>query len=157
MTSSTGEELTVVTRRYWPVLALSFSPDNKLTPLQMQKALFLIGQNLPAFVGANYYDFKPYNYGPFDATIYRDLDESCDEGFVALHPVPDRDWSEYEITRAGVELAERVGGSLSEGALDYIDRVVVWTRSTPFADLLGAIYREYPKYAAKSLFNIDKK
>jgi uncharacterized protein YwgA len=139
-------------RHYWPGVVLSMSPDHKLTPIQMQKSLFLIGENLRALTGPSFYAFEPHNYGPFSAEIYRDIDELHDEGFVAVRRVSGREWNEYESTPSGREVASTIMNRLPAAAQVYIGNVVNWTRRTPFNELLGAIYRVYPQYAVRSVF-----
>jgi len=139
-------------RQYWPSLVLSCSPDHKLTPIQMQKALFLIGKNLPKFVGRRFYEFEPHNYGPFSVDIYRDLEELCDEGLVGVRAVPAREWNEYEATLPGLRIASEALDRFPVAARSYIERVVTWTRRTSLAQLLGTIYRTYPEYAVRSVF-----
>lgn len=44
------------------------------TPVQVQKTMFLMRQEAPALVGSGFYEFEAYNYGPFNAQIYNDLE-----------------------------------------------------------------------------------
>lgn len=141
-----------VQRHYWPGVVLSLSPDHKLTPIQIQKSLFLIGENLRSLIGPGFYTFEPHNYGPFSAEIYRDIDELCDEGFVSVRTVVGRDWNEYESTATGLEVASDIMSRIPALAQKYITEIVNWTRRTPFNELLGAIYKAYPKYASRSVF-----
>lgn len=143
-----------VQRHYWPGVVLSLSPDRKLTPIQIQKSLFLIGQNLQALIGPSFYTFEPHNYGPFSAEIYRDIDELCDEGFVTVRTVVGRDWNEYESTASGLEVASGIIRRIPAPAQEYISNIVNWTRRTPFNELLGAIYKAYPQFAVRSVFKV---
>jgi hypothetical protein len=55
------------------LLALASASDGRLTPVQIQKAMFLLKQEAGQFVGPDFYEFVPYNYGPFNSSIYDDL------------------------------------------------------------------------------------
>ena len=118
----------------------------------MQKSLFLIGENLRPIIGPNFYTFEPHNYGPFSSEIYRDIDELCGEGFVAVRTVVGREWNEYESTPSGRVVASTIMNRLSVPIQEYIKNVADWTRRTPFNELLGAIYKVYPQYAVRSVF-----
>jgi len=141
-----------IQRHYWPGVVLSLSPDRKLTPIQIQKSLFLIGENLRTLIGPAFYSFEPHNYGPFSKEIYRDIEELRDEGFVEVRSIVGRQWNEYECTSAGGELASEILGRIPDHARAYIASIVDWTRRTPFNELLGAVYKAYPKYAVRSVF-----
>jgi hypothetical protein len=66
-----------------------------MTPVQIQKAMFLIGMEAKQFVEPGFYKFVPYNYGPFDANVYHDLDELVAKGLVAVDSFPGRTWKTY--------------------------------------------------------------
>jgi uncharacterized protein YwgA len=141
-----------VNRKYWALLALSKSPQKRLSPVQVQKVLFLVGQYFTDAVGSDYYDFKPYNYGPFDATVYRDLDSLRWEGFVVSVPADGGSWSEYEITAAGSAKAAELVKRADSDALGYIKRVASWARQITFSELVRAVYKHFPAYRENSVF-----
>lgn len=139
-------------RRDWNLLVLTTAGGEALTPVQLQKVLFLIGKNLPEEVSSGFYDFKPYDYGPFDATVYQDAEELEREKKAYIRSVPGRRWSEYGATPAGVEAAKQIKSELDPRILDYVDRLVEWARSLSFQNLLRAIYKAHPKYKVNSVF-----
>ncbi len=63
----------------WTLLAISAAKGRGLSPIQLQKSLFLLERRLSKEeLGEQFYEFVPYNYGPFDVKIYQDakyLDE----------------------------------------------------------------------------------
>ena len=63
----------MLTRQDWLLLALSKSPGGAMSPVQIQKAMFLFGQEAGDTVGTDFYSFQPYDYGPFDSAVYEDL------------------------------------------------------------------------------------
>jgi len=140
-------------RRHWPLLVIYQAGPAGLSPVQLQKVLFLIGQNLPDEVGDNYYEFVPYNYGPFDPRVYKDAESLIYSDLVQSVQVANKGWAYYTITSAGQDLAEYVRKTeISERMSAYITKVVKWVQSLSFAQLLSAIYRAYPQYKAKSVF-----
>src|SRR5258707_9223608 len=68
----------------WTLLATKFANQSGLSPVQLQKALFLLGKEMPKSVGDDYYHFVPHNYGPFAKDIYSDADALAREGLIAI-------------------------------------------------------------------------
>lgn len=140
-------------RTHWTLLVIAEAGSSGLSPLQLQKSLFLIGKNLPAEVGDSFYEFIPYNYGPFDPQIYSDAQRLTVEGLIQTIRVAGRSWSSYTITPLGQERANHIKETeLNERASKYVTSVVKWVQSVSFAQLLSAIYQKYPEYKAKSVF-----
>jgi hypothetical protein len=54
-------------RQDWLLMALAYRNGEPMTPAQIQKAMFLMSAEAPALVGRFFYNFVPYNYGPFYA------------------------------------------------------------------------------------------
>jgi len=141
-------------RKHWTLLVLDNAEGLGLSPLQLQKSLFLIGRNLPGEVGDSYYEFVPYNYGPFDSTIYSDAHKLVDEKLVRMISVEGRNWVYYSITPEGHQVAEqlRATSKVTDRASQYVEKVVKWVQSLSFAQLLSAIYQAFPEYKANSVF-----
>ena len=142
----------MLTRRRWLLYALLDSPDDAMTPVQIQKTMFLFGQEAGAELGGEFYSFTPYAYGPFDSTIYRDLEYLEDREFVR------RDWPRrrrvrrYFITRPGREKARELQEREDSGLRDYLTRLVHWVKEQSFSDLIRSVYAAYPDYAVNSVF-----
>jgi uncharacterized protein YwgA len=75
-----------VDRRDWLLAAIAQAGDRGLTPIQIQKILFLLKMEAATYVGDRFYHFEPYNYGPFSSAIYADVDILVASGFVAEKP-----------------------------------------------------------------------
>jgi len=133
------------------ILAALASSDGVLhTPVQVQKLLFLIDREIPGLVGGPLFDFQPYNYGPFDKTVYSELAQLAEEGDVVI--VPQNNWLSYQLTARGVETGKKVLESLSKEARIYISLVSQFVRSLSFAELVSAIYAAYPEMRQNSVF-----
>lgn len=140
-------------RSNWPLLALSESPEGRLSPAQIQKTLFLFGKKWPKIVGREFYKFKPYNYGPFDSAVYSDLTALQMARHVRrVESGPRSSWSEYEITDRGRVLAKNLAKPLKEDTISYLRSVASWARSVPFSHLIRTIYKLYPEYRKNSVF-----
>ena len=137
-------------RKDWLLLAIACTADGKLSPVQSQQAMFLLSEEAGARITRPFYSFHPYNYGPFDATIYRDVDNLQQDGLLRI--VHTERFAAYQITPAGLNHAGQLRGSLDERATDYLERVVVWIKSLSFDTILEAIYEKYPKYKKNAGF-----
>lgn len=142
-------------RKDWCLLALALTDDGRLSPVQIQKTLFLMAEEARSIVGrGRFYKFIPHNWGPFSVEIYSDLDAMIEADLVAR----DRARSGlqvYAITKKGMDRAAelREGAAKAERrGVDYLAEAVRWVTDLDFPDLLRAIYAKYPKYAVNSLF-----
>src|SRR6266853_2035360 len=63
--------------------ALAGAGENAtFTPVQVQKLLFLIDREIPRLVGGPHFRFQPYDFGPFDSTVYEVLEALGRQGLV---------------------------------------------------------------------------
>jgi uncharacterized protein YwgA len=140
-------------RQDWPLVILSLADDGVLTPIEMQKALFLMKQEAGKLIKGSFYTFVPYNYGPFDQTIYNDIDALARQGFVALEKADHGRWAYYVITKSGAKRAAALQTDIDDRLTNYAKKAVAWIKSMPFPELLREIYKKYPKFAVNSVFN----
>ena len=101
-------------------------------------------------MGHPFYDFRPYNYGPFDVKVYQDLEALGKSGLVRIDGY--RGQRRYALTPHGRELGRATLNEFPGAAKAYIKAVADWVRSLSFADLVGAIYRAYPQMRERSIF-----
>jgi hypothetical protein len=145
----------MIDRKYWPLIAAYSSKTGTLAPVQLQKTLFLIGRNLDVakLTSPSFYEFRPYDYGPFSAVVYCDADELEAEGLLEIQRPPDSQYKLYLVTSLGAAKAKRLRPKLEPQALDYIDRIVPWTCSLSFNQLVSIIYEHYPEMKKNSVFS----
>jgi len=135
------------------LLVIESAGEKGLSPIQIQKSLFLIVQShLPA-LPSDFYEFYAYNYGPFCEEVYQDADALVEEGLVFDMPVSGQSWSIYTIAPKGRERAEAIRRENEIGDLaQYIKEIVEWVSALTFSELLRAIYAKYPQYSENSVF-----
>jgi hypothetical protein len=138
-------------RKYWTLFAIAAADGEPVSPVQLQKSLFVLGAKYRGDLG-KFYAFTPYNYGPFDATIYSDADELATEGLVAVQSSPRGRWDEYAVTLAGTRRVAVLRREAPSDALEYLQRIVAWSRQLSFQQLVRIIYREFPEYRRRSVF-----
>ncbi len=133
------------------MLAISYAKGAGLSPVQLQKSLFLLGKELPAEVGQGFYFFQPYNYGPFDSSVYTDASLLASLGLVSKNDFGQGFWM-YSATPEGLAYAEKLKIAAPQKAVSYLERIVPWAQSHSFASLVRAIYAKYPEYRQNSVF-----
>jgi len=136
----------------WVILALRAAGKRGLTAVQLQKSLFLLGQRRAADVGKGFYRFEPYDYGPFDATVYADAETLVNEGWIVVDHSQGHSLRRYLLTANGKADAEVLSHTAPPGAVEYLDKVVPWAQSLTFSQLVRAIYDAYPHMRANSVF-----
>lgn len=139
-------------RQDWLLLVLA-STEKALTPVQLQKSLFLLEKTLPdGLLAEGYYEFVPYDYGPFDSAIYQDADMLANQQLVSIVPSPTGRWREYSIGRVGLHRIGQVQSELPETVRDYVRQLVEWVQTKSFSQLVRYIYDRYPEYKVNSVF-----
>jgi uncharacterized protein YwgA len=132
------------------MLAISSSKGRGLSPVQLQKVLFLLGKELPLVVGGDFYQFEPYNYGPFDKGVYQDAEGLSYAGYVSISN--SGRLTEYSATPEGLKYAEEIRARAPQRGIEYLGKIVGWAQSLSFSALVRAIYQKYPEYRANSVF-----
>jgi hypothetical protein len=137
-------------RQDWVLVALHFGGGKGLSPVQLQKTLFLLGMEVPE-VRVNFYEFFPHNYGPFCKEIYSDAERMAETGLVAIERIPQQ-YSTYFITPDGQNRVREIEREVPRRAWDYLHSAVEWAQKQSFSGLVRAIYDKYPDYRVNSVF-----
>lgn len=138
----------------WTLLVIAARKGKSLQPVQLQKSLFLLGRNLSHrhLRVKTFYQFEPYDYGPFCSQIYSDAESLCFEGLVHIDCPPNLSYRFYSATEEGIVKANELKKILSPETKDYLEKIVEWTSSLSFNDLVSAIYQAYPEMKENSIF-----
>jgi hypothetical protein len=137
----------------WTLLVIASAGGKTVSPVQLQKTLFLLGKKLTPTQrhSSKFYKFRAYDYGPFDRTIYDHADELRSEGLILIHPEAGSS-RHYVALPAGIDRADQLRAELEPTVTEYLDEVVAWARGLGFNDLVRAIYLEYPETKVNSVF-----
>jgi hypothetical protein len=146
-------ETSTLLKRDWTLLAIALADGKPLSPVQLQKSVFLFGKLLPAeALPEDFYAFEPYNYDPFCSEVYRDAEELAGEGLVQISSVSAHGYSQYSATSEGLAERDRLVELLPSGVVEHARVIVEWVRAQTFRGLISAIYDKYPEYRANSVF-----
>jgi len=132
--------------------ALASRPGSIYAPVQVQKLFFLIDENIPNEIGGKLFAFEPYDYGPFDKAVYRELEQLSALELVKIFQGSSPSSRRYGLTPAGQSAGEESLAHLSPRARDFIRRLTDWVCKLSFAQLVGSIYKAYPTMREKSIF-----
>ncbi len=130
-------------RQDWILAVAAIAQEQGLDSAQLQKSLFLLGEELTNLVGADYYQFYPYKYGPFNSEVYSDWCSLRDDGLV-------QGYEAIITTPAGQQKACALLDELPDDALAYLDAVVEWVQERSFQELCDAVYEKYPAMTVNS-------
>ena len=120
------------------------------TPVQIQKLMFLIDENIGNLIEGKKFNFKPYDYGPFDKAVYEELESLSSDGLVEI--IPQKTWLIYQLSPHAQEIANENLNSLSKEAKNYVIRASEFVRRLSFNELVKAIYNAYPEMKKNSVF-----
>ncbi len=132
------------------LVMLSLADGKPLTPVQLQKSLFLADDKVRRAFGSRY-NFEPYDYGPFDQQVYADARALARGGLIEISTDP-RGWNTYAATADGIKRANKLQGRLSKEQRDILGRILGLVCRLSFSELVSAIYKKYPKMRARSVF-----
>jgi len=141
-----------MSRKDWLLLVIGAARGELLSPVQLQKSMFLLKEDQGDAVGQYFYEFVPYAYGPFCVDLYRDAEELEQEGLVSIHLNRSGRWREYRVTPEGRELAKNLRAQISDETASYIKKTVKMVRALSFHELVREIYERFPDYRKHSVF-----
>jgi len=139
-------------RRDFTLAALSGAKGQTLTPVQLQKLLFLLDRNITQHVGPSGFDFQPYHYGPFDQKVYATLDGLEREGLAQILETGSASRRIYALTEAGQRAGEQIAARFGARVSEYIDAVCNFVLTQSFASLVSSVYKAYPEMKVNSVF-----
>lgn len=137
-------------RARWLLLALNAAGVRGLTPVRLQKSLFVFGRRAKIPLGT-FYDFEPYHYGPFDVQVYRDAEALADLDLIAIGSA-NSSLRTFRLTSGGRKQAEEIAQRLPSSAVEFLRAVVDWTQRLSFSSLVRAVYEAFPEMSANSVF-----
>ena len=136
------------------LLALLASADGgRFTPVQLQKALFLLSRNATTLqLTDGHYQFKPYHYGPFAVEVYEDAEQLQKQGMVEIIPGPRQRFRYYVASESGTALGQQILDSMENSDASYLMEMCVWVRKQTFEELVKSIYASYPDMEINTRF-----
>lgn len=135
-------------RSRWILLAVTASWAG-LSVGELQKVLFILGQEMAKEVGEGFYEFAPGAYGPSCSEIYVDADALVQQGLLIHANAPVKTWVPLPI---GTAIANDIRQGVPESAVRFLGALITWAGSLEFTALVGAVNAGYPQYARNTVF-----
>lgn len=145
-----------ISRSDWLLLFLDAKGGTyEADQVRIMKGLFLLSRSTlhPA---SELYIFGPYDYGPFDAGVYQDLQSMRLLGFIESHAVPGSSRRLYELTEKGRQRVHGLQPSLDWALLRPIEDAKRYVTTRSFDQLLQDLYADYPAYAQNSIARVAR-
>lgn len=136
-------------RRY--VLAVMSAGDRpEYSPAQLQKLFFLMDREAAAHTGGPYFNFRAYDYGPFDPAVYEEAESLAAQGMAVV----DKSgfYRVYSLTVPGLQQGKAALQEFTQAGRDYAASAANWVRSVSFNQLVSEIYKHYPEMKENSVF-----
>lgn len=109
-------------------------------------------------------EFKPYKYGPFDESLYDEINALRELGVIEIREPPTtrfeeiegeyeediRDNSIIKLTEYGMMKAREISEEIPKDILKKIMNIKATYNSLPLIELLHYVYAKYPEYAKYS-------
>jgi hypothetical protein len=141
-----------VNRREFALASLAAGAKGRpLTPVQLQKFLFILDRNIGSRVRGSGFAFRAYHYGPFDSSVYTTLQSLRDEGLAEISQSPGA-YRMYGLTEAGQAAGDAIVAQLDRRVTEHMAAVGEFVRSQSFASLVSSIYKAYPDMKVNSVF-----
>ena len=134
----------------WLVLTL----DSQHEPIRIQKTLFKLAREAGLPPGEQY-QFRPYNWGPFSAAIYQDIDDLVEAGLVERVPKPGAFRGPiYRLTTEGEQEAMRLREEAERNSLVRTSRAFpLGLGNGPSVSYFKISISDYPDMAKIAYFN----
>ncbi len=130
--------------------ALASGAREEFTPVQLQKMMFLIDKNVGPALGGPFFDFQPYDYGPFDAGVYNQFATISDLEMAEFDG--DGKNRRYRLNDEGRARAKEVLDQLTPEVREYFKNVAEFVQKLSFTALVSSIYKKYPEMKVNSVF-----
>lgn len=138
-------------RRELIVAALAAGGENaSFSPVQVQKLFFIIDREAAPLIGGPFFAFQPYDYGPFDRSVYDELDALEEDGSIKTEN--SGRYRVYSLTPDGFATGVAQLDALPLMTKQYIKNVAAWVRALSFQQLVAAVYKRYPDMKVNSIF-----
>jgi len=120
------------------------------SPAQLQKLFFLMDREAAGHTGGPYFNFRAYDYGPFDPAVYEEVETLAGMGLAFVDKTGF--YRVYSLSPAGLEQGRAALNEFTPAGREYAARAANWVRSVSFNQLVSEIYKRYPEMKENSVF-----
>lgn len=117
-------------------------------PIRAMKSCFIVSE-IGKSEWHDLFDFRAYDYGPFDASVYRARDALIARNLLRAEQTGR--YAKYTLTPEGRTRVAKLEAALPSREVTWLKEVGRWATSKSFTDLLSEVYQRFPKYAERSV------
>ena len=132
--------------------ALAASDGAVHSPSQVQKLFFMLDREIPAHVGGPFFQWMPFDYGPFDVEVYTELQTLAHQNLVTIEQAVYVRVHRYRLTPQGQRAGDECLRQMTPAVAEYLQALSAWVRHLSFAQLVSAVYQSYPDMAVNAVF-----
>jgi len=114
--------------------------DRPVTRLEITKWAFLLAHETPSRGGTAFYQFLPYQFGPFSFCLYREIDTLAHNGYLTC------DNKRYHIAKDVANPMGELPRPVREDAAQIVERFQNLTANK----LSDYVYQQYPRFTVNS-------
>lgn len=111
--------------------ALASASTQGFSAVQVQKLFFLLDRTVPKSLGGPHFQFQPYHYGPFDKSVYGELELLRGKGMIQIEG--DGSSRRYSLTPTGLESGTKALASLPKQIQEHVGKTAAYVRSLSFS------------------------
>lgn len=130
------------------MLAAGANGPYDLDPIRVMKGCFVVSQ-AGRSEWRSLFDFAPYDYGPFDTSVYRARDALLAKRYLQADNTGR--YGSYTLTDSGTERVRQIEQQLDDRAIAWLRSVGHYVCAKSFVGLLDDIYARFPEYATRSV------
>lgn len=120
----------------------------ELDRFRLMKGAFLVSK-----LGENewetLFNFRAYDYGPFDSAVYRIKDALRAQGLLAAEKTAR--YGSYSLTEAGKARVREIEVDIGKDDANWIRSIGGWLTKTSFSKIAEKVYADFPDYATRSV------
>ena len=123
-------------RRGWLLLAVAVSGASGLSPVQLERSLFLVCQKREEHVGPDFYQFESNGSGPASAALYVDIDALVTAEHIVKEWAPESSCSIFRLSDSGRARAADFRRRIKKEALAGLEDAVAWVKEQSYQEMV---------------------
>lgn len=124
-------------RRGWLLLVLSMSGKGGLSPVQLQRSLFLVAQKREEQVGSGFYEFEEAGGSALmSPLLYEDIDALVAAAHIEKEWMPELSASMFRLSDTGWAWSEDLRRKVKKNALAGLEDAVAWVKEQSYLELM---------------------
>ncbi|MCK4797418.1 MAG: hypothetical protein KAT05_08555 [Spirochaetes bacterium] len=136
----------------WVLIFFYAGADNSDQPtingfLMFTKQFFVFVKEINKFLD-EYFNFIPYDYGPYSFVLKNDIDNISKKGFIEIKKYEDR--QDFILTESGIKKSRILFDRVDEKTKESLQNLRREATELGYRGVLRYVYSRYPEYTTAS-------